>query len=1466
LGTTFNEYRITINFLISKLFFMMGFKFIKHNWPRFFLIIFFCFNQAYAQGPERLQLPVSPTAASLGKFGQVEMDYFNGLPQLSVPLYTIKSGNISIPISLMYHASGMKPDQKSGWTGLNWSLNMPCAINRILNGDPDEKLLSAQQFDAPGATYPFSASYYNHYAVLDRPDWSSFAQLVDYITKFFGQTAAVRPVPAPDEFVFNFFGFSGSFLLNHKGEWKVKCDKPGALKVDHVDIYPDVPVTTTPSQLNALGWAAEILSLHQPYNNYVSYKKRMIKGFTLIDGEGNKYVFGSGENSIEYSRFPFSWPPEDSWGNLIIPVTYYMTKIIPKNGSDITFEYVKSDYYQFTNTEAWKTMTLGTGGYVSSTSGPGNSVSTSITNGSYLSRINFADGHIEFAKSIMNDLQNLNNSGGGAYMPYDGYRDLYEQNQVAVTLPKYYKLDNIKIYDGNSNLKKWYDLVYEEVSNKRLQLKEVKDVSGATPIKYTFAYYEDPLKPQPPYNSRELDHWGGWNGINWFQTNGNSMTTSNYLGYYNSREPRLDWAIQGSLEKIIYPTGGHTKFIYQLNDYTGLLNYYNGNTSYTFDPAAGITYSENSNPVIKETGGLRIWKIENFIPGVNQTLTKEFDYKLPQQSGQPLKSSGVLAGLPSYREDGQLLFPGGGWWYFLSWQNYNTQPFGLTNGSHVTYSQVKEILPGGAYVVRKYTNSDNPLYRDQKYIDNARMNNNYYRGNMPFSSLALERGLVEEENFYSNSGVLVKTVKYTYNTSATKYDEHIRMVDFTAVDVGTGYNSLVEEFEHSLEPDVIPVRNAYSYKKYIYQTLPTRIEETTRSVDGHHPVTTITGITYNSQQNIKERSVLGSDNKLTKVIYKYAADYPSTGTDNASLAIANLKNKNYNNAIIEKITIKSNADGSGAVVLGAELNFYDVTRPDFRKQLKLSQTNPVAYTPAFESYIGADNLFHYNAGYEASPVYEVDLYNSTGNILQERDRQGIVSSYLWDNENQLAVMCKGAEYNDIASTSFETANTGNWTYTGGSVADITAPTGKLVGSVAVSAGLNKLINSTKTYQLSLWVKGVKPVFTAYLSAAGWDITPQISLARSSNGWDLYQGTLNGIDRIRIDNPGPAISYFDEARLYTTQAVMTSYAYEPLIGIISECDANNRIFHYEYDNLGRLNLIRDQDGNVVKKICYNFDGQPENCSANCINTNPAWQNTSTPLRCQQGSCGNTGYQEQEQRDMNPCSPSYNQVQWNVTGYNPTACVTSNTAPNWQNTATPIRCQQGSCGNNGNQEQEQKDLNPCSPSYNQLRWVVVGYNPTACVPSTTNPNWQNTSTPLRCQVDINGVTTGYQEQQQVDANPCSPTYNDIQWVVAGYNPTACPSCVTITSANNAMLTGFTAVYTNTATGQTYSFPIPKKNATLGCIPAGNYTLTISKPGSSVFLLFGSGCSSVGGSSATFNNVNLASCHHITIDLGD
>jgi RHS repeat-associated protein len=83
-----------------------------------------------------------PSPNMVGLINQVNAnaDLFTGKANANLPIYTLKSYDIEVPISLDYAANGLKVDEMGSWVGSNWNLNVGGAITRIMKNSPDESI------------------------------------------------------------------------------------------------------------------------------------------------------------------------------------------------------------------------------------------------------------------------------------------------------------------------------------------------------------------------------------------------------------------------------------------------------------------------------------------------------------------------------------------------------------------------------------------------------------------------------------------------------------------------------------------------------------------------------------------------------------------------------------------------------------------------------------------------------------------------------------------------------------------------------------------------------------------------------------------------------------------------------------------------------------------------------------------------------------------------------------------------------------------------------------------------------------------------------------------------------------------------------------------------------------------------------------------------------------------------------
>ncbi len=82
-------------------------------------------------------IPPSPAVMNFLRYGEIPVDYSTGVPSISVPLYTVKSRKLELPISISYHAAGIKVDDIASTVGLGWVLNAGGFVAATILSKPD---------------------------------------------------------------------------------------------------------------------------------------------------------------------------------------------------------------------------------------------------------------------------------------------------------------------------------------------------------------------------------------------------------------------------------------------------------------------------------------------------------------------------------------------------------------------------------------------------------------------------------------------------------------------------------------------------------------------------------------------------------------------------------------------------------------------------------------------------------------------------------------------------------------------------------------------------------------------------------------------------------------------------------------------------------------------------------------------------------------------------------------------------------------------------------------------------------------------------------------------------------------------------------------------------------------------------------------------------------------------------------
>lgn len=623
----------------------------------FCIVISFCFlmglsYRSYAQNPI---IPLAPSTANLAQSVETPVGLYTGTPIINIPIYTIETGSYKLPISLSYTSGGVKVADVASWCGLGWNLNAGGFVGRGVVGLPDEDIYNGYNAIDMPRSIPNSAD------TMESSGNSNFPLISGIVNG--------NKEGKPDNFFFAILGAQGR-LINTNGF--------------HTRFHP-LP-------MQKILFRPEVAGLGFSELTGVSNdESSCIEEWEATDGMGNKYKFSDYEKSatIVSTRTTDFLNP---WGGSAVrnDTTYksvgswYLTYIATPDGDTIKFDYetvilIYDIPYQLSLTR----KVSGSGNQYLATNSE--TINRQVISSKRLSAITFANGKVRFIPTTKGRADLIGDKALDRIVVENIKGDIVKQfallydymiSDYNTTLPQ----NTIKAYDSvtvgtlENNMYANFDLSSTPLPfYRRLFLRKVieQDKNGNVLNNGTqFEYHRElGLKVR---DNQAVDHWGYANGY----TGTNPTTLSNGTFDYipEAKAPNLTHTKQGSLYKIIYPTGGYVEYKYEEN-YGQLPKIFLDTTGYS---------------VI--VGGTRLEAVKTVDPVSENNITKRYLY-----------FDGATSAVPYYKTnfEAHIYEPAVSGWhsqYYTTLSQNSVYPMTATQGSLVGYGRVEEYLVGNEYL------------------------------------------------------------------------------------------------------------------------------------------------------------------------------------------------------------------------------------------------------------------------------------------------------------------------------------------------------------------------------------------------------------------------------------------------------------------------------------------------------------------------------------------------------------------------------------------------------------------------------------------------------------------------------------------------------------------------------------------------------------------------------------------------
>jgi hypothetical protein len=699
------------------------------------VIIVFLLGLSYGINAQTIPATVdikSPEVAAFNKNIETPVSLYTGVPNISIPLYNIHIRDVDVPITLDYHAGGIRADEEATWVGLGWSLNYGGQITRTIKGSADEKSYF-------GATGEYSVAGFNSLPTNITTDVINGTTQIILSTSDEEREEDIEDAKMgeshdymPDDFHYSVLGYSGEFMFSQP--------------LNKFVLFPreDISVQQFSNPPGSFGLNAAFYywNLQLPNGISVDFGKDAVTSQSNLSASTPatksswlvKCIRNNTNDSISYSYNPYSYSAYKLTGE-----SYLHTQEIQSESMNVS-QFGYSDVQ--------------------------------------VNSISFPNGTINFITAPRSD------------MPTNYLSEIDVVANSGVVLRKvvfYYSYFYGNNYDIlptiNPIINNYVPTAYKF---QRLRLDSLKILGGVEkPLTYKFDYYSNSQAPSKFTFSQ--DHWGFYNGIAntgiyTFMPSLYPFSNENISGFAGG-DRRVNPSVSNmfSLHDITYPEGGKTEMVYENNavNLSGipvqLLNTYQDNN--LRDTSAVINFSGWARSNFEPTPPTEIGGAGYFYKyftissdgyqaiGLNWSITTNYGISA-SENNTPYNDDYVYFSLQKLNYDGngntQLV------------KDFSTTPASASSGPPYTRvgndNAIIQLGPGNYVMTAKivYLNPPGSVADNQPHSSQFKVT---WRELDPTTRMVYAGGLrVKDLNYYGNDGQLLRRKEYHYVNPGNIYN------------------------------------------------------------------------------------------------------------------------------------------------------------------------------------------------------------------------------------------------------------------------------------------------------------------------------------------------------------------------------------------------------------------------------------------------------------------------------------------------------------------------------------------------------------------------------------------------------------------------------------------------------------------------------------------------------------------------